>query len=346
MRLRPEQLQSSLSRSPLKPVYLISGDEPLQVMECADLVRRQAREQGYSERVVFDAGTGFDWNSILETGSNLSLFAEKRLMELRLGGNRPGKEGGAVLVQYCEQATADNVLVITAERLDRKLQQGKWYKTIDKTGVTVQVWPVSMAELPVWLRKRARQEGVNMPPEAAELLAERVEGNLLAADQEIRKLCLLAPGGEVDSRAVAAAVADSTRFDVFDMIASALAGDAGRAVRMLRGLRSEGADPAAILGAVLWDYRRLNRLAWAAENGAPLDGLFSEYRIWKKTQKHAIRIALKRYDREKLNTLLRYALKTDRTIKSADRYLAWDQLQLFLLSLAGKEVLPLTLDAA
>jgi len=346
MRLGPEQLNSSLSRSPLKPIYLISGDEPLQVMECAASVRRQAREQGYSERVVFDAATGFEWNSLLEAGSNLSLFAERRLLELRLGKTRPGKEGGAVLIQYCEQSAGDNLLIITADRLDKKIQQSKWYKTIDNAGVTVQVWPISVTELPAWIQKRVREEGMTITTEAASLLAERVEGNLLAANQEIKKLCLLATGGEVDIHTVASAVADSTRFDVFDMITSALSGDATRAVRMLRGLAGEGADPAAILGAILWEYRRLNRLAWNVENGAPLDKLFAEYRIWDKKRKHAIKLALDRHGREKLNTLLRNALKIDKTIKSADKTLAWEQLQLFLLSLSGKTALPLTLDAA
>lgn len=346
MRLGPEQLNSSLSRSPLKPVYLISGDEPLQVIECADLVRRRAREHGFSERVVFDAGTGFEWNSLLEAGSTLSLFAERQLLELRLGKTRPGKEGGAVLIQYCEQSAWDNLLIITADRLDKKIQQSKWYKTIDSTGVTVQVWPIVATELPAWIQKRVRQEGMCITPEAAGLLAERVEGNLLAANQEIKKLCLLATGNEIDIHTVASAVADSTRFDVFDMIASALAGNAARAVRMLHGLGSEGADPAAILGAVLWEFRRLNRLAWEAENGAPLDKLFTDHRIWDKKRKHAIKLALKRHSREKLNTMLRSVLKTDKTIKSADRDLAWDQLQLFLLSLSGKTILPLTLDAA
>lgn len=346
MRLGPEQLNSSLSRSPLKPIYLISGDEPLQVMECADSVRRQAREQGFSERVVFDDTTGFEWNSLLEAVSNLSLFSERRLLELRLGKSRPGKEGGAVLIRYCEQSGDDSLLIITADRLDKKSQQSKWYKTIDNTGVTVQVWPIAVTELPAWIQKRVREKGMGITTEAASLLAERVEGNLLAANQEIKKLCLLVSGVEIDIHTVASAVADSTRFDVFDMITSALSGNAARAVRMLHGLSGEGADPAAILGAMLWEYRRLNRLAWNVENGAPLDKLFAEYRIWDKKRKHAIKLALKRYNREKLNILLRSALKIDKTIKSSDRDLAWNQLQLFLLSLSGKRSLPFTLDEA
>ena len=335
MRLRADQLQGHLSKSSLAPVYLISGDEPLQVLECADTIRKHARQKDYSERIVFDVAAGFDWNSLMDETAALSLFATKRLLEVRLGSGKPGKEGGAVLAEYAANPPADTVLLITSDKIDKQSQQTKWYSALDKTGVTIQVWPIASAELPAWIQQRGRQLGKQINIEAAGMIAQRVEGNLLAARQEIEKLCLLTENEQIIAQDVLIAVSDSARFDVFEMIRAALTGNAARAIRMLRGLESEDAEPMAVLGALMWDFRPICTLAWLKENGTSLEQAFAMQRTWDN-KKPGIKAALQRHQAADLYKLLRYAIRIERKLKSADRILGWDMLEEFLLALSGR----------
>ncbi len=339
MRLRADQLLSNLKRSGLAPIYLISGDEPLQMMECADEIRQFARKHDFNERIVLDAGSNFDWNSLIEANANLSLFSSKRLLELRLGSTKPGKEGGKVLIEYAEQSSSDNVLIITASRLDKKNQQTKWYKALDKAGITIPIWPIELASLPDWIRQRVQKHDKQINTAAARLIADRVEGNMLAASQEIDKLCLLTEKNEIETNDVLSAVADSTRFDVFALIESALTGDLKRTMRMLKGLQSEGIDPAAVYGALLWEFRRLCSMAYHADSGKSLENLFTEFRIWDRKRKHAVKTVLHRHKTDDLHALLKTAIHIDRKIKSSDRVIVWDMLQSFLLSLIGKPII-------
>lgn len=339
MRLRADQLAVNLKKSGLVPIYLISGDEPLQVMECADAIRQHARQQGFEERLVFDAASGFDWNTLLNEVSTLSLFSSKRLLELRMGGTKPGKEGGGVLMQYAENPPVDNVLIITAEKLDKQAQQTKWYTTLDKSGVTIQVWPIDAAQLPGWIQSRVAGQGKQINIAAATLIADRVEGNLLAAKQEIDKLCLLISKPEISTDDVVSAVSDSTRFDVFELIETALKGNAAKTIRMLNGLRSEGVEPGNIYGVLMWELRRLCSMSFQVKNGIPLEKIFTDYRIWDNGRKQAIKTTLRQHRTENLHKLLRFAVQIDRKIKSSDRVIVWDLLQAFLLSMAGHPVM-------
>lgn len=341
MRLRAEQLSSNLTRSGLVPIYLISGDEPLQVMECADEIRRFARKQNFEERIVLDVINGFDWNSLIEVSANFSLFSSRRLLELRLGDKKPGKEGGDVLIKYAEQPPSDNVLIITADRLDRKTQDTKWYKTLDNAGVTIEIWPIESSRLPDWIQRRVQKQGKQISDPAARLIADRVEGNLLAASQEIDKLCLLTEKNEIDVDEVLSAVTDSTRFDVFILIESALTGDAKQTVRMLRGLQNEGTEPMAIYGALMWEFRRLCSLAYAAKTGVSLDELFRKSNIKGARRQHAVKTTLRQHTADDLHALLRTAVHIDRKIKSSDRVIVWDLFQAFLLALAGNPIINL-----
>lgn len=339
MRLRAEQLVTHLNKSALAPIYLISGDEPLQVMECADVIRQQARQQGYEERIVFDAAGSFDWNSLLNEVATISLFSSKRLLELRMGSSKPGKEGGSALAQYAANPPMDNVLIITAARLDKQTQQSKWYGALDKAGVTVQVWPVDAAQLPEWIKQRIGRHGKQITITAATLIADRVEGNLLAAKQEIDKLCLLVNKPEIGADDVLAAVADTTRFDVFELIETALTADTTRTIRMLNGLRSEGVEPGNIYGILMWELRRLCTMAYLVNSGTPLEKIFADYRIWDNGRKLAIKNCLKRHPNAELHRLLRFAVQIDRKIKSSERIIVWDILQAFLLAMTGHPVM-------
>lgn len=346
MRLRANQLAANLKKPGLAPIYLISGDEPLQVMECADTLRQHIRQQGFEERIIFDVTSGFDWNSLHDETAAMSLFSSRRLLELRLGDAKPGKEGSPVLTAYASSPPTDNVLIITSGKIDKQSQKSKWFTALDKAGIIIQVWPIDIAELPDWIIKRVQDQGIKISMPAAVCIAELVEGNLLAAKQEIDKLCLLISKPEITADDIHIAVADSTRFDVFELIEAALGGNPGRIIRVLQGLRSEGIELFSIYGVLMWELRRLCSMAYAVKNGVPFEKIFTDYRIWDNGRKQAIKSCLRRHHIEDLHRLFRAALKIDRKIKSSDRIIVWDIMEAFLLALAGHPLLPYESEAA
>jgi len=279
MKIFPDKLEDQLKNG-LLPIYFFSGDEPLQLGEAADAVRRAAREQGFTEREVMHAEKGFDWNELLAAGNALSLFAEKRVIDLRLPSGKPGKDGGAALAEYAERPPEDTVLLISSGKVDKRSQSAKWYKALDKVGATLQVWPVDAADMPRWLDQRLRSRGLQPARDAARLIAERVEGNLLAAAQEVDKLVLLNGAGPISAEQVEAAVADSARFDVFGLVDAALLGDASRVTRMLDGLRGEGVEPILVLWALTRELRSLADMAAQIDDGKGIDGVLA--RVWGK----------------------------------------------------------------
>lgn len=334
MRLRPEQLTTHLKRGGFSPVYFVSGDEPLQKLECIDTIRQAARENGYDERIVFNVDKAFDWDSINQASGNLSLFASRRIIELRMGSPKPGKEGGKAIQDYIDAGNTDNLLIISADKMDRAAQNNKWVKSVEKAGVLVQVWPVVPAQLPGWIQARLQASNKRISADAARLIAQRVEGNLLAARQEIDKLQLLIDKDDIDIADVVAAVADSSRYDVFDMIESAYLGNADRTLLMLSGLRKEGVEPLALFGALMWEFRRTCSIASEQEQGISLEKLFASYRIWEQ-KKRGVSAVLKRHTCKTLQHLLTYCAHIDRTLKSANKDYAWEQLALLLLAIAG-----------
>ncbi len=343
MQVRVEQLPDEIKRKGLSPVYLISGDEPLQLNEASDFIRHKARESGVEERVVLDVTTGFEWNRLIEENASMSLFASTRFIELRMGASKPGREGGKILTEYTEQLAGENILLITCNKLEKQVQKSKWYKSLDKVGVTTQVWPIDAGKLPNWIRQRIKKHNKTITVDAAQLIADRVEGNMLAAHQEIDKLCLLVDNDEVTVDDVISAVTDSTRFNVFDLIECAYANETKRLLRMLDGLKGEGLDPMAIYGPLMWDYRRLCTMGYHFSNGVTLDKLFADYRIWDNKRKQAIKSILQRHDIKKLYELLKQANALDRTIKSAEKHTAWDAMLSLLLAFSGHNIKPATI---
>ena len=240
MRLYPEKLQAHLQQQ-LLPVYLVSGDEPLLVQECADAIRAAARAGGCSEREVIEAsGRDFDWQVILQSAGNLSLFADRRLLEIRLPSGKPGTEGSKALQEYLEVASPDDVLLIVAGKIDKQSTNSKWYKALDKAGATLQLWPIDARELPRWLQQRVAAAGMQIDRDAVQLLAERVEGNLLAAVQEVEKLKLLASDSQITAQTVTESVSDNARFNVFGLADMALKGDAAGTLKVLKKLQRKG----------------------------------------------------------------------------------------------------------
>ena len=343
MRLRPDQLNNHLQKSNLAPIYFVSGDEPLQKLECVDQLRMSARSQGYDERLVFNVDKSFDWHSINDASANLSLFASRRIIELRMNSPKPGKEGGKVLLAYAEQLNEDNLLIISSDKLDKSAQNNKWVKTIEKVGVLIQVWPVSPAQLPGWIQDRLLSKQKRITLDAARLIALRVEGNLLAAQQEIDKLILLIEKDDIDTEDVIAAVADSSRYDVFDLIDSAFLGNTNRTLHMLQGLRNEGTEPMALFGAWMWEFRRLCSIAHQHESGSNLESLFKSYRIWDQ-KKRSMNAVLQRHSGQSFDRLLKFCATIDRTLKSSRREQAWDQFNTLLLAIAGVNTTKLQLS--
>ncbi len=334
MRLRPDQLDSHLQRSSLAPIYFISGDEPLQKLESIDQIRIAARLQGYDERLVFNVDKSFDWSSINEASANLSLFSSRRIIELRMVSPKPGKEGGRVLLEYAEHINEDNLLIISSDKLDKGAQNNKWVKAVEKVGALIQVWPINPAQLPGWIQNRLQSRQKSITLDAARLIALRVEGNLLAAQQEIDKLILLIDKDSIDIEDVITAVADSSRYDVFDLIESAFLGNTDRTLHMLHGLRNEGTEPMALFGAWMWEFRRLCSIKHQHESGANLESLFRSYRIWDQ-KKRPMNAVLQRHSCKSFDHLLKFCASIDKTLKSSRRDQSWDQFNALLLAIAG-----------
>jgi DNA polymerase-3 subunit delta len=283
LKIRANQLSSHLKKS-LAPCYLVTGDEHLLVSEALDAIRDAARARGFGNRELHVATTGFDWNQLTASTGNLSLFAEQRIVELRLPTGKPGRSGGQAIVDLAEQAGPELLFIVTGPKLDRGSANSKWAKTLDKKGVSLPVWPITVRELPGWIANRMRQAGLQPDRDAVAMIADRVEGNLLAAGQEIEKLRLLLGEGKVTVQDVSAAVANSSRYDVYGLADAAMAGDAPRAVKILGGLRAEGVEPVIVMWALTRELRTLATLDDAVRQGTDLGNAMQAARVWNNRQ--------------------------------------------------------------
>jgi DNA polymerase-3 subunit delta len=331
VRISPDALPAGLDRG-LRSVYLVTGAEPLLIAEACDAIRRSARKRGHDEREVHFVERGFDWNALLTGAANLSLFASRRLVEVRLRAT-PDAEGGRALAELAAQPPPDAVLLVAGE-LDWKGLKAAWVAAFERHGVLVVTQPVERGALPGWIRDRLARRGVTIEPAAAELLADRVEGNLLAAQQEVERIALLMPGGALDAGAVAQLVADSARYDVFELSAAACAGQPARALRILAGLRGEGREPPLVLWALLNDLRALSRVADRLRRERSLDAIFRDEKIWSARQP-PLRAALERLPAARIEALLLEAATADRIAKGSLRGDPWVALESLVARIAG-----------
>ncbi|WP_024647661.1 DNA polymerase III subunit delta [Pseudomonas syringae] len=340
MKLAPAQLGKHLQGT-LAPIYVVSGDDPLLCQEAADAIRTAARQQGFDERQVFSADASFDWGTLLQAGASMSLFAERRLLELRLPSGKPGDKGAAALMEYCARPAEDTLLLISLPKLDGSAQKTKWGKALIDGAQTqfVQIWPVDIGQLPQWIRQRLSQAGLAATQDAVELIAARVEGNLLAAAQEIEKLKLMAEEGQITVETVQAAVADSARFDVFGLTDAVLNGEAAHALRMLEGLRGEGVETPVILWALTRELRALANMSQQFSQGVPLDKIFSSARppIWDK-RKPLMSKALQRHSAKRWSQLLMDAQRIDAQIKGQAAGSPWSSLSRLALLMTGQRL--------
>ncbi len=332
MRLRADQIEKHAAQA-LAPVYLISGDETLLVQECADSVRAACRQHGFSERQVFHVDNSFDWQTLLDETAAMSLFADKKLIELRMPNGKPGDAGTAALESYCANTNPDTVVLIICNKLDSSAARAKWHKAIDATGVTVPIWPIEAQQLPRWIEQRLRQRGLSADNDAIQILAERVQGNLLACAQEIEKLLLYTDAKVIDAAIVNATVADSARYDIFNLADHVLLGNATQALRALAGLRGEGEEPPVILWALTKELRTLHKCAEAIEQGQTIDRALDTGGVWDK-RKPMMRAAVQRLSRKRIENLLRVSQQIDAAIKgSGDN--PWLLLDRLLLGFSG-----------
>ncbi|MFC0678984.1 DNA polymerase III subunit delta [Lysobacter korlensis] len=347
MELKPEQLVSQLRTGPLRPAYLIAGAEPLRVLEAADAVRAAARREGFTEREVFEAEGNQrepDWGAMSASFRAPSLFASRRLLELRLPSGKPGKEGAQVIVDFCESPPSDVTLLVTAGEWSRQ-HGGKWSEAIGRVGQIAVAWPVKPHELPGWIEQRLRMRGVKAEHAAVQCLADRVEGNLLAAAQEIDKLALLAEGEVLDVARMEELVADAARFDVFRVIDAAMNGQGAQVSRMLANLRAEGEAVPALLGMVVMELQRGATLARVQERGGNLAAEFKALRIWD-TKQPMYKRALQRHGPARWDALVAEAGRVDRIAKGRPRIGqepadAWVALERLLLALADTKAMRL-----
>lgn len=339
MRVRPHELPSHIQRNGLAPIYLLSGDEPLQINEAADTIRATARGQDFTGRDILDVTANFDWNELTTEANSLSLFAEKRIIDLRLPSGKPGREGGKTLSEYADRPPEDTILLLTLPKLDKNQLSSKWLKSLEKKGVFIQIWPIKGERLQLWIEQRMRQAGLIPGPQVAHLLAERIEGNLLAAAQEIDKLELLFGAGPINLEQLQESVVDSARYDIYGLVDSALEGGIARTIRMLNGLHAEGTAAPIILWALTREIRLLCTLARQVEQGrSPQQAVATNREVWDN-RKPIVSRGLQRLSRREWEKLLQLCCLTDRAIKGQDPQDPWLQLQRICTRMAGAPLL-------
>jgi DNA polymerase-3 subunit delta len=330
VQLRAEQLEAQLTRS-LAAVYAIHGDEPLLALEAADAVRAAARKQGFAEREVFMPGRTFDWSEFRHSAESMSLFGGKKIIELRLASGKPPAPAAKALAEYCARPNPEVLLLLTMPRPEGSgWWKSDWFAALEAAGAIVEVQPVARAQLPAWLGKRLAKQKQSAGPDVLEFLAQRVEGNLLAAHQELQKLTLLAPQGELTMESVHDAVVSVARYDPNDAVQALLECDATRYVRVIEGLRGEG-EP---LTFILYVLSSVLFVLQGTQRGGQVDALAMQHRLFNKALKAAVQAASRRFSASQLDAALAHAALVDRAIKGVHPTDPWEELIRLGLKLA------------
>jgi DNA polymerase-3 subunit delta len=336
MQLRIDALDAHLAK-PLAPLYVITSDEHLLALEAADRIRKTARMQGFTERDVLTVERGFKWGELLAANQSQSLFGDKKLIELRIPTGKPGKDGGQALQSYAATLSPDNITLITLPKLDWATQKAAWVGALQQAGVFIDIPMVERAQLPAWIGARLAAQRQSADRQGVDFIAERVEGNLLAAHQEIQKLALLHPEGKLTFEQIHDAVLNVARYDVFKLNEAMLAGDAARLVRMVEGLKGEGEALPLVLWAVAEEIRTLLKLKSGIAQGRALGMLLKEYRIWGPRER-LMEPALRRLTLPVLEAALQEAAQVDKMIKGlrAKAFAGdpWDALLQLVLTIA------------
>mgnify|MGYP001414503905 FL=1 len=342
MKIKSHQLKSALSKE-LKSTYVVSGDELLLSLEASDTIRSFAYEKGYQERTVYDVDGRFDWNQIYTNVNTLSLFETKKILELRLVRGKLNDHGSKTLAEVCKLLGNDHLLLIVSPKLDRSEQSSLWLKTLTAYGAHIEIARIKGDEVTSWIAQRLKNRNIQISHDKIQIIADRVEGNLLAAAQEIEKLELLALGNNADQLAISTIVTDSTRYDVFDLINKMLSGDTRSTGRILRGLQAEGTQPLPLLWAVLNDLRKLIKASQLVADGSSANNALIQAGVWRSSLA-PMRLVLKRCSPAHLRMLFYQAAAIDRGVKGLREANVWDELTTLILSLSGSQILrPMTI---
>jgi len=332
MPINPDQLARSLGRG-LRAVYLVGGEETLLIDECAEMVRSRARQDGFTERQRFTVESGFDWSELRHAGQSLSLFAERRLLEIRMPGSRPGEAGAETIQALAAANAADTVVLIICGKMEKPVRESKWVKAVENHGEFVMVWPMDTRQFPVWIRQRMLARGLEPEAGVVELLAWHDDGNPTAAAQEIDKLGMIIGRGRVSISDIEQNLADSARYSVFQLVDAALAGlDLASTRRMLASLRADGSEPILVLWALVREVRLLVQMARELSSGKPVTGVLT--RVWQN-RRAVVGKALGRFTYSGWLYLLKRAARVDRIIKGQAAGDRWIELERLLLAVGG-----------
>jgi DNA polymerase-3 subunit delta len=333
VQIKLDQLDAHLARG-LAPLYVIHGDEPLLALEAADAIRSKARAAGHTEREVLQVERGFDWGRLHAATATMSLFGDRKLVELRIPTGKPGTEGAAAIEAHCGRLSADATALVTVPRLDRAGQSSAWFSALAAGGVVINVFPVDRAHLPSWIAGRLARQKQRASEAALAFIADCVEGNLLAAHQELQKLALLYPEGALTDEQVRDAVLEVARFDVYQISEAMLGGDRARLARILSGLEAEGEAANRVLWVVAEELRAVGRVKAGMAAGRPTDQLLRESRVWGEPRTTLVVRAARRLAAETLESALAQAATVDRMVKGLAKGNPWDALLQLGLRLA------------
>ncbi len=330
MNVRPDQLPAMIAKNAY-PVYMVSGDEPLQQMESLDLIRAFLRDNDYSEREVLDVDAQFDWQRLLDEAANMSLFATRRIVELRLPSAKPGRQGSQVIKDYLARPPEDTVLIINTGKVDGNAKKSAWYKAVDQNGLVVQCWPVPVDKLPPWLRQRFKARDMDADDDVLAYISQHVEGNLLAADQEIEKLYLLLGPGKITYADVAEAVTSQSRYSVFELVDMMLTGNSKRVLRIIAGLKAEGIVPVIVNWALAKDIRLL---VLASQDVSSADFTLKRSGVWS-SRVAMFKSCLSRHNPRSLQLMLKRCAYLDAVSKGMIDANIWDEIETLCVRLAS-----------
>jgi len=335
MRIKLEQLPQHLQKQTAS-LYTLFGNEPLLILEAADLIRVHARQQGYTERELFTVDQHFDWSDLLNASNNLSLFGDRKIMDIRIPSGKPGKEGGKAIETFCNALPPDTLTLIMLPRIDKQGQATKWFKTLETTSILIPVYAIERDQLPGWVGQRLARQQQKADSATLQFLADQVEGNLLAAHQEIQKLALLYPNGTLTFDQVKDVVLNVARYDVYQLTDAMISANTARYTRVLTGLQGEGAAPLLILATLAEQFRQLIIIRKGLDSGQPPAQLLQAARVWGDRQKLTL-AAAKRLNLQLLMQGLSDAAKIDRIIKGVAQGDIWNELLQLGVSLTIRE---------
>ncbi len=325
MRISTEQLTQHLARE-FGPLYTVFGSEPLLTLEASDRIRAKAHREGYAEREILTVDSGFKWRQLAMAGGSQSLFASKKLLELRVPTGKPGAEGSEALQAYCEALPADTITLISLPELDWRAQKSSWFEALERAGVMVEAKIVPRKALPQWIAGRLKAQDQEADAETLDFVASRVEGNLMAAYQEVQKLALVFPAGPIAFEQVREAVLDVARYDVFNLGEALLEGEALHLARIIDGLRGEGTAPPLVLWALCEETRAIGKVVTGMSSGKPFTMLWREAKVWGTAHQNLMQQNVKRFSLAHVSAALRHAAAIDRMIKGLVKGDVWDEL--------------------